>query len=246
MGVRDRRADDYIAKSVAFARPVLGHLRGNSHAACPDIAETLKWDIPFFISRGPACHMAAVGSHCASGFWKGERAIRTGATAPAAMGQLGHIRSREDLPPPRALATLVRKAVRLKGAGVPSPTRGKRAPRAAPRATFAALSPPGSASVRRVADRHEARRDAHPAPRAGNHLARRRRGATGVSLPESDCVEGAPYLDSPRVSGAAPTAQPMPVLPSAPLELVVQRARMANGRGMHRQACPSPFIGSGD
>jgi hypothetical protein len=159
MGTRDRRVDAYIAKSGDFARPVLRYLRAVVHGASPKVAETIKWGMPFFIHRGPVCHMAAFKGHCAFGFWKGKRVLRAAPRTGAAMGQLGRILSRADLPPRRTLEALVRKALRLNAAGPQLPARGKRARRPAPRvpadlraalapnakarATFTGLSPSG-------------------------------------------------------------------------------------------------------
>ncbi|MRD48941.1 hypothetical protein GHT07_16820 [Caenimonas koreensis DSM 17982] len=49
MPVTDPRIDAYIAKSAEFARPVLDHLRAVVHTACPDVEETIKWSMPFFL-----------------------------------------------------------------------------------------------------------------------------------------------------------------------------------------------------
>lgn len=60
MGTRDPRIDAYIAKQKDVAKPILTHLRGVVHAACPDVDETLKWSAPFFVYRGGVmCSMAA-------------------------------------------------------------------------------------------------------------------------------------------------------------------------------------------
>ena len=133
MGTRDRRVDAYIAKSADFARPVLRYLRAVVHGASPKVAETIKWGMPFFIHEGPVCYMAAFKGHCAFGFWKGKRLLPA-RRAGAAMGQLGRIRSRGDLPSRQTLEALVRKVVRLNAAGSQSPLRGERARRPAPRA----------------------------------------------------------------------------------------------------------------
>jgi len=37
MPKKDKRIDAYIAKSQDFARPILNHLRGLVHKACPDV-----------------------------------------------------------------------------------------------------------------------------------------------------------------------------------------------------------------
>jgi hypothetical protein len=43
MGARDKRVDQYIAKSADFAKPILTYLRDTVHETCPDCEETLKW-----------------------------------------------------------------------------------------------------------------------------------------------------------------------------------------------------------
>jgi hypothetical protein len=71
MGTRDPRVEAYIAKSADFARPILVHLRGMVHAACPEVEETLKWGSPTFMYKGILCGMAAFKRHCVLGFWRG-------------------------------------------------------------------------------------------------------------------------------------------------------------------------------
>ena len=48
----DPRVDAYIAKSADFAKPILIYVRSVVHAACPDIDETMKWNIPHFTYKG--------------------------------------------------------------------------------------------------------------------------------------------------------------------------------------------------
>ncbi len=86
MAKRDPRIDAYIAKSAAFAQPVLKHLRELIHEACPDVVETLKWSMPFFDYRGSLCHFAAFKQHCAFGFWKGKLMFESEARHDEAMG----------------------------------------------------------------------------------------------------------------------------------------------------------------
>ena len=72
MGSKDPRIDAYIAKSAAFARPILTHVRKLVHANCPDVAETIKWSMPHFEYKGGIfCGMAAFKAHCTFGFWLG-------------------------------------------------------------------------------------------------------------------------------------------------------------------------------
>src|SRR2546422_8830287 len=70
MARKDPRVDVYIARSAAFARPILSHLRKAVHAACPAAEETLKWSSPAFMYKGILCGMAAFKEHCVFGFWK--------------------------------------------------------------------------------------------------------------------------------------------------------------------------------
>ena len=51
MGSKDPRVDAYIAKSADFAKPILKHLRKIVHAGCPEVEETIKWQIPTSITR---------------------------------------------------------------------------------------------------------------------------------------------------------------------------------------------------
>lgn len=67
MGKRDRRIDDYIAKSAPFAKPILTELRAIVHDACPDVEETIKWRFPHFMYEGMLCAMASFKEHCAFG-----------------------------------------------------------------------------------------------------------------------------------------------------------------------------------
>jgi hypothetical protein len=125
MGKRDARIDAYVAKSAEFARPVLEHLRAVVHAACPTVEETVKWGMPFFMHHGVLCSMASFKQHCAFGFWKGSLVIGGDGKSAEAMGQFGRITKLSELPSRRTLAALVKRAMALNEAGVPSPARSK-------------------------------------------------------------------------------------------------------------------------
>jgi uncharacterized protein YdeI (YjbR/CyaY-like superfamily) len=125
MGKRDPRVDDYIHRSAGFAKPILNSLRATVHAACPDVEEAMKWSFPHFLYKGMLCSMASFKKHCAFSFWKGSLVL--GATAsPDAMGQFGRITSLTDLPSPRQLTALIKKAMALNDEGV-KVVRAKRA-----------------------------------------------------------------------------------------------------------------------
>ena len=121
----DPRVDAYIAKSADFAKPILQHIRRLVHAACPDVEETIKWGMPFFLHRGMLLHMAAFKRHCALGFWKSKLVFGRGQKVESAMGQFGRITSLADLPGDEILLGCLRKAVELNEAGIQKPARAK-------------------------------------------------------------------------------------------------------------------------
>ncbi len=113
----DPRVDAYIAKSPAFAQPILKNIRKQVHAAFPAAEETLKWGVPHFTHKGILCGMAAFKEHCRIMFWKG-------------LGSIGSIKSVADLPPNTVLAARVKKAAALNenGAKRTRPSRPAKAP----------------------------------------------------------------------------------------------------------------------
>jgi len=118
MPVPDPRIDAYIANAAPFARPILQHLRDTVHAACPDVEETIKWSMPFFLYHGMLCNMAAFKAHCAFGFWKGELLLEQADNkAREAMGQFGRITAVADLPPAATLARYIGQAMALNADG---------------------------------------------------------------------------------------------------------------------------------
>ncbi|MBV9618883.1 MAG: YdeI/OmpD-associated family protein [Verrucomicrobia bacterium] len=123
MAKKDPRIDVYIKKAQPFARPSLKHLRKLVHRGCPDVEETIKWNMPFFDRNGIVCFMAAFKEHCAFGFWKGE--LLFGKENEGAMGHFGRIESLKDLPSDKEIIGCVKKAVEFNKLGV----RKERAPR---------------------------------------------------------------------------------------------------------------------
>lgn len=144
MGTKDPRIDAYIAKSAAFAKPILTHIRAVVHAACPQVEETLKWNSPHFMYKGMMCGMSAFKEHCAFGFWKGALILgKDGKPVEDAMGQFGRITKVSDLPSKTKLAGYIKKAMALNDAGVGSPiaarTRKKHPALVVPQVLAAAL-----------------------------------------------------------------------------------------------------------
>ena len=125
MATRDPRIDAYISASADFAKPILEHLRGVVHAACPDVEETMKWSFPHFQYEGMLCSMASFKAHCAFGFWKGALVVGDASKDTEAMGNLGRITSVKDLPPKKVLAGWIRKAMELNEQGIKAPKKRK-------------------------------------------------------------------------------------------------------------------------
>lgn len=127
MGTRDKRIDAYIAKSAEFAKPILRELREIVHEGCPDVEETMKWSMPFFMYKGMLCNMASFKQHCAFGFWKGSLILNgEQSKSVEAMGQFGRITSAKDLPPRKVIVGYVKKARQLNDDDVKVPSRMKR------------------------------------------------------------------------------------------------------------------------
>jgi uncharacterized protein YdeI (YjbR/CyaY-like superfamily) len=127
MGKRDPRIDAYIARSAGFAQPILNHLRALVHRGCPEVEETLKWSMPFFVYKEMLCGMAAFKQHATFGFWKYRLVVgKTG--EKEGMGQFGRITSMKDLPAQKVLLGYIRKAVALNEAGIKAPRSARAKP----------------------------------------------------------------------------------------------------------------------
>ena len=125
---KDKRVDEYIAKSADFAKPVLNHLRNLIHIACPQVEETIKWGFPHFDYKGMMCSMASFKHHCAFGFWKAalmKDADKLEENNARAMGHSGKIKSLEDLPPDKILIARVKEAMKLNDEGIKLQERKK-------------------------------------------------------------------------------------------------------------------------
>lgn len=116
MSDHDARLDAYIAKSAAFAQPILEHLRSVIRAVSPEVEEGMKWSMPFFSYKGaPMCMMAAFKQHCGFGFWLSAQVV--GDALEDGMGQFGKLSSLKNLPPKKELVAFVKKAMALNEAG---------------------------------------------------------------------------------------------------------------------------------
>jgi len=129
MAKKDPRVDACIAKSAAFAQPILKHIRKLVHAGCPEVEETIKWQFPTFMYKGILCGVAAFKNHCTLGFWKHELIFGKEKLAAngedRGMGQFGRITSLSDLPKDEVLLGYIKEAVRLNDEGIKVPSRAK-------------------------------------------------------------------------------------------------------------------------
>ncbi|MFN3419034.1 MAG: YdeI/OmpD-associated family protein [Pyrinomonadaceae bacterium] len=139
----DPRIDAYIEQAADFAKPILLHIRGLVHQACPEIKETMKWSFPHFDYKGIVCSMAAFKRHCAFGFRK-QSLLESDAfpKEKTAMGSFGRITSLKDLPADSEMISLIKKAVALNEAGIKAEKKKPQPPKElkVPEALAAALA----------------------------------------------------------------------------------------------------------
>ena len=140
MGTRDPRIDAYIDRSADFAKPILTHLRGVIHEACPDCEETLKWSMPSFTYKGKIlASFAAFKAHATFGYWN-DSMLQKEEKNRSAMGQFGRLTSLADLPDRERLIDLTRQSVALIDSGAkPQRTTAKKAPFTVPQDMRAAI-----------------------------------------------------------------------------------------------------------
>lgn len=128
MPATNKRIDDYMANSAAFAKPILQHLRNIIHEACPDITETIKWSFPHFEYKGSIlCSMASFQQHCSFGFWLASLMNDADKILTiherTAMGHLGQIKSVNDLPSNAVLKRYIKQAMQLIESGAKLPKK---------------------------------------------------------------------------------------------------------------------------
>ncbi|HXV40711.1 MAG TPA: YdeI/OmpD-associated family protein [Steroidobacteraceae bacterium] len=127
--MKNPAVDAYIAKSAAFARPILTRVRGLMHKACPKIEETIKWGVPHFEYQGVVASMAAFKQHASVGFWKQKLMPDPARLFPAAgdssMGGR-KFRSVDELPSDAVLLRYIKAAVALNEQGLKLPNAGRK------------------------------------------------------------------------------------------------------------------------
>lgn len=126
MGERNPKVDAYIAGAAEPTRPVLEKIRAAVHKACPEVEEAIKWNVPWFVYKGPLLGMAAFTSHASFGFWKGKlmddpEGLFEGKTK-ASMCAI-KAESVKDLPTQKVLVQYIKQAMKLNDDGVKLPRR---------------------------------------------------------------------------------------------------------------------------
>jgi len=127
----DPRVDAYIAKSPAFAQPILTEVRARIRKACPPAEETIKWNVPFYVLDGQLfASLAAFKKHTKIGVWADGK------------GDFQDVTSVAELPPAKDF--IRRLEANAKGSSAPraTPTKKTSAP-----ATKTATAKPASAKA---------------------------------------------------------------------------------------------------
>lgn len=126
MGERNTKVDAYIARAAESNRPVLEKIRDTVHKACPEVEEAIKWNVPWFVYKGPLLGMAAFTNHASFGFWKGKlMPDPEGLFEGKARASMCTFKAEtvKDLPTQKVLAQYIKAAMKLNDEGVKLPQR---------------------------------------------------------------------------------------------------------------------------
>lgn len=112
--------DNYIKNAQPFAQPILRHIRKLMHKGCPNLTETMKWDMPHFEYHGVIGSMAAFKAHAVFGFWKQDLipGMKKYIKEKEAMGSWGRITSLKGIPPDDDIIKFVQMAASLNEQGI--------------------------------------------------------------------------------------------------------------------------------
>ncbi len=114
----DKRVDAYIAKSPAFAQPILAEVRARVRKAFPAVEETIKWNVPFWLLDGePLASMAGFKHHAKIAVW--------GAAWREQQPDTVDVSSVGELPPVKTFAAQLDAAAKRIRARVTSPPAKK-------------------------------------------------------------------------------------------------------------------------
>ena len=129
----DPRIDAYIAKSPAFAQPILTEVRSRVRRAWPGVEETIKWNVPFYLHQGKLLvSTAAFKNHAKVLVWLGVKPTSVDVTSVA------------ELPTEAVFAKQVLAAAAFIDGGSEEAPAGKAAAAKAPAAKKAAVPAPAA------------------------------------------------------------------------------------------------------
>jgi uncharacterized protein YdeI (YjbR/CyaY-like superfamily) len=118
MAKKSPQVDAYISRSPDFAKPILVHFRELVHAACPDVEESIKWRMPFFLHHGNLCMIAAFKHHCTIGFWhRSMKSIIQSEKSIPTWTRFTKVTALSDLPKDAVLKRLIKQAANLNESG---------------------------------------------------------------------------------------------------------------------------------
>jgi uncharacterized protein YdeI (YjbR/CyaY-like superfamily) len=128
------QVDTYIAKSAAFARPILVKLRVAVHKTSSRIEESIKWGRPCFSLSGLLAGMSEHKRHVGLVFFSGNDMPDPEQLFTGAGCNLGTLRieSVKDLPTQKVLVAYFKQAIRLNEVAASEP-QAKKARRPAPK-----------------------------------------------------------------------------------------------------------------
>lgn len=130
MGKKEKIIDDYIHNAADFAKPILSHIRKLVHKTCPEVEEKMKWSFPHFDYKNQMMgSMAAFKQHAVFGFWKASLMknpiLVENAKSEVAMGHLGRLTSKQDLPSDKIITAWIKEALHLNDLGIKLPKKIK-------------------------------------------------------------------------------------------------------------------------
>lgn len=128
MSQSSKQVDQYIKNAPEYAQPILVKIRKAFHKGCPELEETIKWGIPYFVCDGMLGGMAAFKKHVGFGFWRSNELddpaglFETGTGAKQSMCT-AKVHNLKELPTQKVLVDYVRRAVKLNRADSSKPKK---------------------------------------------------------------------------------------------------------------------------
>jgi len=123
MAQLNSKVEEYIAKSEAFAKPILEYLRQIIHETCPDATEDIKWGTPHYSYKGDhLCMIAGFKNHCSFSLYKAEfmidKEIAESVKSGKKFGYMDKLKSVSELPSKEVLVSLLKEAMTINEKGI--------------------------------------------------------------------------------------------------------------------------------